>query len=495
MRAMSHGRVLLVTSCILALLLSACGGGGGSGSGSSGTGPTFGVNTFTPTPLKTIGTGTPVPTGSPGGATSTPTETETPSETPTPAPSDTATPTDTPIVSVHQGEDIGVVLRSVDAGTTVLVAAGTYGAVSLQAGDLQPNITLRADRSSDAIDAPVIINGASLPVAIDIAGQTSFTIDGLTIRGGTVAGVQVASSTGITIQNCTITGSTSSQAGGPGVRIVGSDVDNAVVFDNLITNRASTGVQVIAAMNIAIFNNTIYNNAAAGIAVSGGATSVQAENNIINHNTNAGTPLGIDVDRSDFAEGFNLNTDGYRNHQCAASVCTISTQAAATDLIDVGINQVFPAGGTDFHLAPGESPAIDAGDPTTDPDLVTILTARSTQANGSFDVPPVDLGYHYPPAIATPTPIPVPTRTPRVSTPTRTPIVAGATNTPGAGGAATPTPTRAAGTPGTPTVTHTPGGNTPTEAPTKTPTTEPSATPTATLRGPPPKPTPTPRVR
>ena len=47
--------------------------------------------------------------------------------------------------------------------------------------------------------------------------------------------------------------------------------------------------------------------------------------------------------------------------------------------------------------ARASSPAINKGSDAIDASLVSALLARSTQADGSLDKTPPDMGYHYPP--------------------------------------------------------------------------------------------------
>lgn len=381
-----------------ALLLQACGGGGGGGGGGS-------VNS-------------PSPSG------------------PTPFPTDTPTP-------VRAGGNIKDALKRALPGSTVVVAPGLYGPIVLDPGDLQGPVTLLADTTGGLTESPsfpVTINAHGAPAAIMVSGQTGLTIDGFTLRGGAVAGVVASNSPQTTVRNCIVTGNT-----GDGVRLEQSD--DALVFDNLVYGNPGAGIQVLGSNGALLINNTLYGNKGNAIFV-GDATqpsaSVVVENNIVNTNT----PIGIVVDgaSTDGYQGdFNLNTDGYGDE-------------TPVGVDDFAANPLFilPSGG-DFHvLGPDEflgggSPVIDAGDPEIDPDLAATLEARSIQSDGTLDVSPVDIGYHYiAPQAFTPTPLQVRTRTstPLRGTPTRTPT--GPTRTP------THTPTE------TP-----PGGRTP--KPTRTP--------------------------
>jgi parallel beta-helix repeat protein len=226
-----------------------------------------------------------------------------------------------------------------------------------------------------------------------------------------------------------------------------SDSSDALIFDNLIWNNSGTGIRVIGADGVRLINNTTYKNAQRGIVVGSAANAsinVRLHNNIISQNA-----LGIEVSGStaSFNASYNLNTDGYSG-------------------VDAGFRDIFsnplliaPSNATTgdgFQLANdlgSTSPAVDAGDPSTDSGLAAILVLRTTRVDRSADQLPVDLGYHYPipaptPIFFTPTPQP---RTPQPRTPTSV-VAATATVTPTTGAEATATPTTGAEATATPTM-------------------------------------------
>ena len=329
----------------------------------------------------------------------------------TPPSSLTPTPTVMPeVVIVRPGGSIAQAAKRVPPGSTVLVAPGIYGSVVLGAGYLQGPISLVADTSgvfTQSGRAPVVISVNGHSPAIEISSQDDVTIDGFTLRGGDDTGVLLTNTARAIVRHCTMTGNR-----GDGVRVKSSD--DTLIFDNLIYNNPRTGIRVNGTNGVRIINNTLYRNAGGGIAMAA-SDGVALRNNILNQNAPAGIILtpsttGYDGD-------YDLNTDGYDGapvgpHDIAGS------QADANPLF------FFPSGG-DFRLQVGiagsTSPAFNTGDPDTDADLVAALTQRTTQTDGTLDVPPVDIGYHYPgppPPTVTPTPTLTPTRT---STPTRTP--------------------------------------------------------------------------
>ncbi len=431
---------VLSFACVLAFALQGCGGGGGGGGTGGGNTPGAG----TPRP-----TNTPVRAGSPqpGQANTPATPTATGAATTTPAPdAPTETPTATPFIPVQSGGDLNAVVNAAAPGSLIVVAPGNYAQVVLHGRDRGP-LTIVADLSGSLTEsgaAPVTIDAHGRAAAVDLANQTGVILDGFTVRGATDAGILLTNSPGTIVENCVITKNT-----GDGVRFDRSD--DGFVFDNLIVDNQGAGIRVLHTNNLEVVNNTVYKSKAGGITVSS-SDSTFLENNIFNRNTPAG--MIVDPSATAFDGDYDLNTDGY--------------QGTSMGTFDVTANPLFlsPLGGTpndgDFLLL-DISPAVDAGNPDTDPDLIDFLDQRTTQLDKSVDTGPVDLGYHYS------APVPTSTRVPR-ATNTRP----RATATPGAPGTATATrPPAATATLGTPRPTSTP-------------------LPTATTRGPPKKPTSTP---
>jgi parallel beta-helix repeat protein len=431
--------VLVVTVCVVTLLWQACGGGGSSGSGGSDNGGGNGNNTpgtqATATRTPTRSSGSPAPTQ--------------PGQTGTPTPVPTGAPTLSPdAIFVFPGESIADAARSAPDGGVVVVAPGAYSAVVLDPGDLQGSVTLLADVTGEFTDSPqapvTIVARSTDEAAFEAFSQTGLTLDSFILRGGTDAGILFADSSGITVRNCTV-----SNSGGDGVHFERSD--NVLVFNTLITNNKGGGVTGFGTTNLQAINNTIYNNADDGIFLSvdeneNPSTNAFLRNNIFNKNT----PTGISVDPGPpssldgFDSDFNLNTNGYDGTDAGAD------DVAADPLF------IFPTGG-DFHVA-AASRAVDRGSGDIDSDLVTALQARSTQTDGSLDTLPLDLGYHYPAPILTPTHAPraTSTNTPRV-TATRTGGATATHTVPVTRTTTTPTPTPPPGKPTrTPTPTRTP---------------------------------------
>jgi hypothetical protein len=374
--------------------LAACGGGGGSGNAGSGSstspGPTGGGNGPTPTRTPSrqstlpgqVGTPTPTP---PGGAT------------PTGTAAEEATPVE---ITVPMNGDIRGFARNAPAGATLILMAGSYRPVDLQPGDLKGPLTITADVTGELTGgptAPALVNAGNKDAAFRISGNADLTIDGLTLVGGNVAALLVEDSSGVSVLDCTMRSSH-----GDGARFERSP--NGFLFNSLIYNNAGTGIRVLGTDSLFIINNTVYNSKASGLylglSVDTPSSNAFVENNIFNKNT----PTGITVDTIDpssldgyFAD-FNLNSDGY-------GPGTPRGENDVNGLRPLSDPQfVFQKGPDDFHLSQ-TSPAVNAGDFDTDPSIVDFLGGLSTQEDGTYDTPPVDLGYHY---VVLPTPTPRP---------------------------------------------------------------------------------------
>jgi parallel beta-helix repeat protein len=325
----------------------------------------------------------------------------------------TPTPVGTPgrVVIVRPGGSIASAARAAPPGSTIVVAPGLYAPVDLTSGNLQGPITLLADVSgiqTDSAAAPVTISVRGGTAGIHLAGQSNVTVDGFSVRGATSAGVLVEQSDGVIVQNCTVTGTR-----GDGILFDSSS--SALAFNNVVLGNSASGIQVRGSSDVRLINNTLYQNQDAGIVVGDAtdpSTAIMVRNNIVNLNTPTG--LTADPATDGYDADYNLNTDGYG----------AETPAGSHDIIGNIANPLFIAPTReDFHLAKGlsgsQSPAVNAGDPDIEAEILGALGRRTTQTDGSIDAAPVDLGYHYPAVPPTPTPKPKPTRT-STSTPTKT---------------------------------------------------------------------------
>jgi parallel beta-helix repeat protein len=333
------------------------------------------------------------------------------------------------VVIVLSGEDIAHAARNAAPGSIIAVAPGLYQPVVLSPGDLQGSLTLYADVTGELTGNPpapvTIVARSGDAAAFEAFSQAGLTIDGFTLRGGTDAALVITESVGVVVLDCTVT-----RSDGDAILIERSD--DVLIFNNVLAGNGGSGLALLGSRDVRAFNNTVYDNAAAVFASideqSRPSANVVLLNNIFHQNSRVGILIDTEPPTSlgGYEGDFNLNTDG--------------CEGAPRGPSDIDADPLFIlAGLDDFHLAPS-SPAIDRGTDAIDGDLMGALHQRSTQANGSVDAPPLDLGYHYPGPMPAVPPTPVRRPTPPVPTPepTRTPR---GTVTPTAfDGTVTPTP-------------------------------------------------------
>lgn len=339
---------------------------------------------------------------------------------PTPTPGGPAVPTPTAVVIDTQGTNLADIIKTYPNGVRLIISPGTYPPIELNEDDISGPLTLQADETGAVTgrSGAITILAQDRDAAINLNGLDNVVIDGISTIGGRRAGMLIARGTQIILQNNRVR-----SAAGDGIRIERASA--VLVFNNLVYDNDGIGVSARALNTMEAVNNTIYGNRGGGIAFLRHAFPGGSEgspfgfllNNIIDGNTG----FGIRVDNDSqlgFDANFNLNNDGY-----------IGTEPGRRDL-QADPMFIFPSTGPtgDFRLqhtvGAGGSPAFDRGDPNTEAYFVSILTERTTRLDNFRDRPPVDLGYHYPNGIDTPTP--PPTFTPRggaaaTSTPTRTP--------------------------------------------------------------------------
>jgi parallel beta-helix repeat protein len=380
------GLASLLLAMLLGAALHACGGG------DSGA---LALPTSTP--------------GGPGDPTSTPGGPGDPTSTPGGPGDPTSTPggpvEPTPIV-VFPGDDLGDRVMDAPAGSTVVVAPGSYDPLVLSSGDVQPGVILEADVTGFLTGSP----GAAVTIAarrgeraaVDLVGIDDLLLDGFSIRGGAKAGVVIESSANITLLNCLITRN-------PGDGVLIDDSFSSFLFNNLIWVNSLSGIHVRDSDDAAVYNNTVWGNDGRGIFVDD-SFDIFLRNNIFD--SNGGN--GIEVDDASFAfDGeYNLNTDGYSGvDQGFGDITDSPLFVAPSDSIR----------GEGFRLNSGlvgsNSPALEAGDPLTPASLIDALTVRTTRVDNGLDAEPVDMGYHYALQQSTPTAQPTPTLTPTPTLP------------------------------------------------------------------------------
>lgn len=393
MRSELVSRLVLVG--VLVGLVSACGGDGEGGGGQNGGGVGTPPGTLTSTPTRTP---TRTRTLAPGEPTFTPTPTVAPG-----VPTPTAT-----FIQVSSERGIAETIRLAPPGSLVLVPPGSYGPVTLTGDDVNGPITLLADTFGilGGAEGPVVITsrgGSSSGFLLD--GVSGLVIDGFTILGA-ANGIELRDSSGITIANNVVRNHQTD-----GLRVLRSG--GLLIFNNLIYGNQRTGIYVVGSVEIQVINNTVYGNQAQGISIGDdllSSESIFLRNNIIHMNRSIGLLVHPATELYD--GDYNLNTDGYG----------VGTPAGGNDLHE----QPFysnPGSQDGFRLpqttddCSGGDIAMDAGDPSTDPDLAFLLSELTTQVDNKADCvgagccPPgcgaegapscarigaVDLGFHYP---------------------------------------------------------------------------------------------------
>jgi parallel beta-helix repeat protein len=308
----------------------------------------------------------------------------------------------------NRGNSPESALRSIQAavdmagrGETVVVGPGRYVASS---GDIVVNVDGRGGGAGEPIEIVGDVNGSRTGdppgvVTVDAAGRafafrftnsSGFVLDSLTITGvagNNAAGVHIRTdSRNITVRNCEIAGN-----GGDGVRIeTSSDI---LLFNNLVHANAARGIQLGSqTVDTRLINNTVALNNNDGISGSGGGSrDIFLRNNAVYQNQNR----GIDI-RESALNGYNAD---YNLVFQRAGISVAYGPETPRGANDVNLEPLFANG---FYLSQtvsgqrDNSPAVNAGDPGTDLQLVDSLHARTTKTNLDPDMGVVDIGYHYP---------------------------------------------------------------------------------------------------
>lgn len=380
-----------------------------------------------------------------------------PSGTPTPTQGVLPPPTPTAVIVDTTGANLTDIIKGYPNGGRFIISPGTYGPIALTDDDVSGPLTLRADETGafTGRGGTITILAQDKRAAIDLDGLNDVVIEGVSTVGGTRAGILIANGEQIVLLHNKVR-----EATGDGIRIQLSSA--VLVFDNLLYNNRGTGLTARGVNTMEAVNNTVYGNAGGGISYlrqqfeggSDGSPFGFVLNNIIDNNAVFG--LRVDDDSQfEFTGNYNINNDGY-----------VGVEPGNRDT-SIDPLFVFPNGGNFYlqaNVGVGGSPAIDRGDPGTEAFFVESLRERTTREDSYRDVPPVDLGYHYPGGIDTPTPVPSftprgtqqrPTNTPTATpTPTGTsassssgqrgPATSGSGNGSASGAVARPTPTATA---------------------------------------------------
>lgn len=278
-------------------------------------------------------------------------------------------------------------------GQTIIVGPGTYrvpgGLPSLfvEIEDVTDGpLRIIADPSGSMTnDNPddVVVDAEGRAFAFRVSRSSDVTIDGFQIRRARAengAGIQVRSdSSNVTIQNCGITSSRD------GIRVESSD--DVLIFNNLIFKNQTRGIRVAGSRGTRIIHNTMADNGARGLSLGAGSRDTLLRNNILQENSNR----NIEVDR-DSLDGYDADwnlvfTNGFQGSDTYSPSTIRGDHDIDRDALFVNPSR------NNYRLQP-DSPAIDAGDGTVDPLLLSQLFNQTTTADGEDDLPPIDLGRH-----------------------------------------------------------------------------------------------------
>jgi parallel beta-helix repeat protein len=284
-------------------------------------------------------------------------------------------------------------VQGLSGGQTVIVGPGSYrvpGGLPTRFIDIEDvtdgPLTILADPSGEMTEDradDVVVDAEGAAFAFRISRSSEVTIDGFAIRrarGDNGAGIQVrGDSSQITVKNCSITSSRD------GIRVESSD--DVLIFNNLIFANQTRGVRLSGVNGARLFHNTIADNGARGLSAGGSARQIEMRNNILQENGNRNIEIETDsLDAYDadwnlvFSRGFDA-TDTY-------SPSTIRGDN------DVNADALFVNPSRNNYRLQDGSPAIDAGDGTIDPLLLSELFAQTTTPDDESDRPPIDLGRH-----------------------------------------------------------------------------------------------------
>jgi hypothetical protein len=304
---------------------------------------------------------------------------------------------------------------------TIYVGPGTYvepqGVTTNRSPGVVPKgIAFIADPSGTITGdsaGPVVLDvsagaGAGFNLSNTGCGSTSCsTIDGFEIIGAHDAGIVLKSgSNGFIIQNCVV------HAGaGDGIRV--QDSANVLVFNNLVYNNGSDGIDIVGngsgSVNATVVNNTVFGSQGYGIAI--GTSNVASPGAFVHNNIlqNNGLQTGANIKVT--SQPTARSEVGYdADYNLAFAPAVYFEPGGIPHPNDVNQDALFvnPAA-ADFRLD-AVSPALDAGGPLSNSTVVVtgltgqrqsvpitqILMSRTTTEAGAPDTTATDLGYHYP---------------------------------------------------------------------------------------------------
>jgi parallel beta-helix repeat protein len=307
---------------------------------------------------------------------------------------------------------------------TIYVGPGTYvepqGVTTNRTGVVPKGVAFIADPSG------TITGDSPGPVVLDVSAGTGAgfnlsntgcsgptvtscsIIDGFEIKGAHDAGIVLKSgSNGFIIQNCVV-----HDGVGDGIRV--QDSANVLVFNNLVYNTGSDGIDIVGngvppapsgSSDATVVNNTVFGSQTYGIGI--GTTKVASPGAFVHNNilqNDAQAPIKVTSQSTARSE---IGYDADFNLAFAPAAYNEPPGIPHPNDINQDALFVNPAA-ADFHLRAG-SPALDAGGPLSNVTIMVtgspaqrqevpvtqILSSRTTTETGAPDTTATDLGYHY----------------------------------------------------------------------------------------------------
>ena len=310
-------------------------------------------------------------------------------------------------------QTIGGAIGKASSGDTINIATGTYTETNIISGKA---LTL----VGAGIGQTIVDGGGSTSSIFTVYSNASANISGMTLQNGSANdGAAIHALGPITASHLSITNNTSNNSGsvyvysttlnisdssisgnhtesgkdgifadtakllisnstlsgneGQAIHVQSSSV--AVITNSTISGNSETAIVVVSPSTVTINASTIANNSGYGI-VDDGAVTVQ--NTILYHNDSAfasGTENNCISDYSLFPTSLGYNIDGGTSCSFSATGDMTNTNPLLLPLGDYG-------GNTQTHALSLNSPAIDAGSPTTCPATDQRGTSRPQDGDG-----------------------------------------------------------------------------------------------------------------
>jgi parallel beta-helix repeat protein len=287
------------------------------------------------------------------------------------------------------------------SGYTVYVGSGTYtdGVTPPAKGTAPQGVQYIADVSGTFTGDPpgrVVIDasGSSVNAGFKMSSSAGTVIDGFIITGGADGGIVLKSgSNNFTIKNCIIHDNP-----GDGIRV--QDSAHVLVFNNLVYNSGSDGIDIVGnssgSNQATVVNNTVYGNRGYGILI--GTTSAASPGAFVRNNILQNNAISPNVDgnikvTSTSTARSEVNYQGDFNLVYSPAKYIGPDGIQGTHDVNKDALLVNPTSINGFYLE-ASSPAINHGG-SIDDQLSNFLAGLTTTGS-TADTGTLDMGYHYP---------------------------------------------------------------------------------------------------